>query len=143
MEDCMELNEGSKLLLLLSNIVSQRHSSAGTAADLRAGQLLLGPTRNFVTIYVAACAEPLCTVSRLRCIRMRVVITVIECFGNCDSGLKHMQTVTRVSKAFNHSDGDLQSTILQSANSFGNFSACGCFVLVIGCNKNIDAVCRL
>jgi hypothetical protein len=30
----MGLNEGSKLLLLLLNIVSRRHSSAGTAACL-------------------------------------------------------------------------------------------------------------
>ena len=36
---------------------------------------------------VAACAETLCAVRRLRCIGMRIVLTVIKCFGNTDNGL--------------------------------------------------------
>jgi hypothetical protein len=104
---------------------------------------VVGAMRHSVIRYVAARAETLCAVRKLQCIGVRIVITVIECFGNCENGLKHTQTITGVSKAFNHSDGDFHPTILQSADNFGNFSACGCFVLVISCNKNIDAVCRL
>ena len=44
-----------------------------------------------------------------------MVITVIECSSTFGNGLKHIQTITRSSRAFNHSDGGSHPTILQSA----------------------------
>ena len=44
-----------------------------------------------------------------------MVITVIEISSTFGNDLKHIQTITRSSRAFNHSDGGSHPTILQSA----------------------------